>query len=223
MNSVSLMEEWKDIEGYEGLYLISNYGRVLSLRRFRENGNGGYYQDTKLLTQTYASTGYKKVELVKNKKKQSIKIHRLVAKHFVANPYNYNVVNHKDGNPENNYFENLEWCRQIDNVNHAIEIGLKNSFNIDKKSLEYLYLVKNKTPKDIGNIFGISRDPVDRKIEEYGIKKDFVTTYQIEEKWLKNEILKGTKNVDIAKQIGCDKSLISKYKTRLKNKGEIYG
>ena len=60
MNSVSLMEEWKDIEGYEGLYLISNYGRVLSLRRFRENGNGGYYQDTKLLTQTYASTGYKK-------------------------------------------------------------------------------------------------------------------------------------------------------------------
>lgn len=54
MNNVSLMEEWKDIEGYEGLYLISNYGRVLSLRRFRENGNGGYYQDTKLLTQTYA-------------------------------------------------------------------------------------------------------------------------------------------------------------------------
>lgn len=83
--------------------------------------------------------------------------------------------------------------------------------------------MKNKTPKDIGNIFGISREPVDRKIEEYGIKKEFVTTYQIEEKWLENEILKGTKNVDIAKQIGCDKSLISKYKTRLKNKGEIYG
>lgn len=222
MNRVILEEEWKDIQGYEGSYLISNLGRVISLYKYRNNGRSGYFQNTMVLKQTKTTTGYWKVELTKDGERKSIKVHRLVAKHFVPNPYKYEVVNHKDGNPLNNHFKNLEWCRQIDNVNHAIENSLKDVFDIDEKSLRYLYLEQNKTPVEIGSMFGLSRVPIDRKINEYGIKKETVTKFEINQDWLIKQLEAGKKNKDIAKEVGCDCSLISKYKSRLERGENIY-
>ena len=221
MNNV-VLEDWKDIKGYEGLYLISNYGRVMSLRRKKSTGKGYYYLESKILKQSKTTTGYWKIELNKNGVKKSFKVHRLVAQHYIANPYDKENINHKDGNPLNNYFENLEWVNQGENVTHSLEMGLRAFFNIDEKTLSYLYIEKNMSPNEIGNLLGVSRKPIDQLIDEYGIRKDVVTKYQIDEEWLAEQFRKGVKNKDLAKVIGCDQSLISVYKTRLEKGENIY-
>ena len=223
MNNVEKLEEWKDIKGYEGMYLISNFGRVMTLSRERSNGKSSYRMSTNLMRQTLTTTGYYKVELTKNKNRKSKRVHRLVAEMFVANPYKYSVVNHIDGNPLNNYHENLEWCTQQDNVIHALDTGMKDSFYLDKKSLSYLYLDKNMSPNEIAELFGISRIPIDELIWEYGIKKEHSTKYGITENYLIKELQKNRKISDIAKEVGCDQSLISMYKKRIEERGYIYG
>lgn len=222
MNKVVLEEQWKDIKGYEGLYLISNRGRVLSLYQYKRNGGSGYFVNTRELKKSMTTTGYEKVELTKDGKKKSHKIHRLVAKHFVANPFNRDVVNHIDGNYLNNNADNLEWCTTAENCIHALDEGLKRTFDIDKKSLEYLYLEKNMTPMEIGAIFGLSRAPIDNKLKQYGIEKRPATVYQIKEEWLIGQFKDGVTNKEIAEILGCDPSLISKYKSRIEKGVGIY-
>lgn len=222
MNKVIKDEQWKDIKGYEGLYLISDRGRVLSLYKYRSNGKKGYYVNTREMNKSLTTTGYEKVELSKNGKQKSFKIHRLVAKHFVANPFNRQVVNHIDGNYLNNNSDNLEWCTTAENVLHALDAELKVSFDIDKKSLEYLYLNRNLNPEEIGNLFGLTRNPIDFKLKQYGIKKRPDTIYQIDEKWLIKQFNKGATNKELADDLGCDPSLISKYRARIKKGESIY-
>ena len=222
MNCKLSEEKWKDIEGYEGLYLISDKGRVLSLYQYKSNGKSGYYMNTRELKKSMTTTGYEKVELTKCGARHSFKIHRLVAKHFVANPFKREVVNHIDGNYLNNNADNLEWCTTAENVIHAVENGLSKSFDIDKNSLEYLYFEKNLSPVEIGNIFGISRGPVDTKLKQYGIEKRPATTYQIEERWLIEQFNNGATNKEISDNLGCDPSLISKYRSRIKKGESIY-
>lgn len=108
------MEIWKDIEGYEGLYQVSNYGRIKSLARkvFVSNPHFTGYRHTKekILKQGITGMGYEFVILRKNNKNHQIYIHRLVAEAFIPNPNNFPEVNHKDENPKNNHVNNLEWC-----------------------------------------------------------------------------------------------------------------
>ena len=106
------MEEWKDIKGYEGLYQISNKGRVKSL------GNNKTRKE-KIRDGKIGNRGYKKISLCKNGKEKKYSIHRLVAEAFLPNPDNLPVVNHKDENKLNNNVENLEWCTQAYNVNYS--------------------------------------------------------------------------------------------------------
>lgn len=223
MSVSNFLEEWKDIKGYEGLYLISNLGRVMSISRIRNNGNGGYRQKSKILNQSTTTTGYKKIELYNEEGKKSIKVHRLVAEMFVPNPYNYKVVNHLDGNPLNNYFGNLEWCTYSENSRHAIENGLKEFFDIDRRSISHLYINKNFSMQEIGDLFGVSATTIKKKLDEYGISKEVVTTYEITDEYLKKQLEMGKSVTKIAKEIGCDQSLISKYKKRIEERGYIYG
>jgi hypothetical protein len=99
-----MQEIWKDIEGYEGLYQVSNIGRVKSFPRHGTVANG------KIMKQHYDSKGYARVCLSKNGQKQNCKTHRLVAKAFIPNPHHYKQVNHRDENKYNNNVCNLEWC-----------------------------------------------------------------------------------------------------------------
>ena len=113
-------EVWKDIEGYEKLYQISNYGRVKSLeRKVYSNSKFIYTQKEKILIQKTDKLGYKKISLCKNGKNKTFFVHRLVAITFLDNPNNYSCVNHKDENPSNNYLENLEFCSHKYNMNYG--------------------------------------------------------------------------------------------------------
>ena len=105
-------EIWRPIEGYEGLYEVSNLGRVRSLDRFFYRLHKG-----KVLSPTKDRYGYLTVTLNYNGKSKTIKIHRLVAQAFLPNPDNLPQVNHKDEVKSNNCVDNLEWCSAKYNVN----------------------------------------------------------------------------------------------------------
>lgn len=122
------MEVWKDIEGYEGFYQVSNYGRVKSLDRIVQMRRGGKTLDMhikeRIRRQVKSRDGYYGVQLIKGCKEKTIKVHRLVAVAFLDNPDGLPEVNHIDGNKENNRVENLEWCTHGHNIRHAIRTGL---------------------------------------------------------------------------------------------------
>lgn len=114
-------EIWKDIEGYEGLYQVSNLGRVRSLERF--NVNSGVYQNrVRVLKQSHNRRGYKTVTLIKRKARKTVTVHRLVAKAFLENPKMLPQVNHKDENKENNAVGNLEWCDNRYNYSYGTRV-----------------------------------------------------------------------------------------------------
>ena len=95
-----IKEIWKDIPEYEGLYQVSNFGRVKSLKRGKEN----------ILKHIKTKDGYFFINLYQNGKQKNFKVHQLVARMFIPNPYNLPIINHKDENKQNNHVSNLEWC-----------------------------------------------------------------------------------------------------------------
>lgn len=109
------MEEvWKDIEGYEGLYQVSNLGRVKSLAR-----KDGLYMMSERIKKQHISNHYYAIGLNKKGVFKTMHVHRLVAKTFLPNPDNLPQVNHKDENKLNNRVDNLEWCTAKYNVNYG--------------------------------------------------------------------------------------------------------
>ena len=118
-------EEWRDVVGYEGLYQVSNLGRVKSLsRRIVYKDGREYNYPSKVLKNQKISTGYIGVMLYGVDEKKQYYVHRLVAETFVPNPNNLSYVNHKDGCKTNNTISNLEWCSHSDNPKHAYKNGL---------------------------------------------------------------------------------------------------
>lgn len=125
-------EVWKPVEGYEGLYEVSNLGRVRSLN-FNHTGQIRVFKPT---TDSY---GYLHVGLYKNGKPKTFKVHRLVASAFIENPGNLEQVNHKDEDKTNNRVENLEWCDSRYNINY----GTRNSRVSKAQSKHVLQFTKN--------------------------------------------------------------------------------
>ena len=115
-------EIWKDIKGYEGLYQISNKGRVKSLRRairVAEKLGGFRVKGERILLHDVGKFGYHRVHLLKNHKGKHLLVHRLVADAFIDNPMNLPQINHKDENKGNNVVSNLEWCTAKYNSNYG--------------------------------------------------------------------------------------------------------
>lgn len=113
-------EIWKDIVGYEGLYQISNLGRVKSLKRYVPHFKGGLkVVPERMKTIFYQKDGRPRVELSKGNLNRKFFVYRLVAQAFIPNPNNYPCINHKDENPANNSIENLEWCTYKYNANYG--------------------------------------------------------------------------------------------------------
>lgn len=106
MNEIK--ETWKPIEGYEGIYEVSDQGRVRNAKR------GG-----RIMTASTVTHGYRAVSLYKEGKQRAALVHRLVAKAFIPNPESKPQVNHKDMDKSNNCISNLEWVTQNENLAHA--------------------------------------------------------------------------------------------------------
>lgn len=121
-----MQEIWKDIKDYEGLYQVSNFGNVRKLRFINNICNK---EKTFNITKYKQNRGYLKVILYKDGKYKNKLVHRLVAEAFLDNPNNYNDINHKDGNKENNNINNLEYCTKSYNMKHAFKNNLWKSPN----------------------------------------------------------------------------------------------
>ena len=119
------MEIWKDIPEYEELYEISNLGRVKSKTRKTKFGRGWKVYESQILKPQEDKDGYFRIALSKDGKKRRFFIHRLVMMSFVDNSLNLPVVNHIDGNKQNNKLNNLEWVTRSENDLHAFRIGLR--------------------------------------------------------------------------------------------------
>ena len=130
-----MQEIWKDIEGYEGLYQISNLGNVKSVERIVKRGPNFKPVRERLLS-VGDKDGYKHVILSKNGKPKTGWVHRLVAEAFLSNPDKLPVVNHKDENPANNCVENLEWCTHSYN-NSYNDARIKAAVDKRKPVLQY--------------------------------------------------------------------------------------
>lgn len=146
------MEIFKDIIGYEGYYQISNLGRVKSS-----------YKKCSILKSPKCKSGYKTVNLYRDKKLKNCYLHRLIAITFIPNPENKPYVNHIDGNKLNNDLNNLEWCNGSHNVKEAFRLKLKNN----PKGSE-----NKRSKKVINTITNEVYDSLEDASKKLGIKKN---------------------------------------------------
>ena len=109
-------EIWKDISGYEGVYQISNIGRVRKTKNRKDGLPGNQFL---YMAKTDNGNGYDYITLHKNGTRKNHYIHRLVASAFIENPQKKNCVNHIDYNRKNNNVDNLEWCTCKENIRHS--------------------------------------------------------------------------------------------------------
>lgn len=111
-----MKEIWKDIEGYEGIYQVSNLGRVRSVDRYVQHNYGGLkFQSGKILKPSIQNTGYYYVLLYKNGKALRKTLHRIIAKAFIPNPENKPQIDHINGIRTDNRIENLRWVTPSEN------------------------------------------------------------------------------------------------------------
>lgn len=127
---ISTREVWKPIAWYEGIYEVSNLGKVRSLRFWKN----------KPLKMVTTSRGYLIIDLHFKRKNKHYKVHRLVSKAFIENPENKPQVNHKNWIKADNRVENLEWCSAEENIKHAIDNGLNLQKSVMQYSLEWEFI-----------------------------------------------------------------------------------
>lgn len=173
-----MREIWKDIVGYEGLYSVSNLGRVKSLKRLLNDGR--LWKERILKPET--NHGYLRVRLCDNNGKKHKRVHILVAEAFIPNPNDYPYVNHKDENKSNNRVDNLEWCTAKYNSNYGsctFKIAKKLAKPIAQYNLDNEFIQKFKSISDASRKTGFNIAPLsnccNNKCENaYGYKWRFI-------------------------------------------------
>ncbi len=152
------MSKWKTVQGYEGLYKVSDKGYVKNIRSNR------------ILSTSY-SHGYKIVKLSKNNKLKTFYIHRLVLGTFTGNRRDLQV-NHKNGIKTDNSLTNLEWTTRSENIRHAIDTGLITRFDHNKRPIKnirdkILYSNLKEAANDLGINYNTLKSGIIRKSNKY--------------------------------------------------------
>jgi hypothetical protein len=139
------MEIWKDVVGYEGIYQVSNLGRIKSIDRLVWHSSNKSYSKLKgvILKLDKKNKLYEQIHLCKNRKSKNFLVHRIVAQAFIPNTFNKSQVNHIDENKFNNKASNLEWVTQSENINH----GNRNKIVSEKNSKKVKRIDKNNNIK----------------------------------------------------------------------------
>ncbi|MDV4025591.1 endodeoxyribonuclease [Elizabethkingia anophelis] len=163
------MEEWKDVIEYEGLYKVSNTGKIMSCERIVNSPKGKRIVKSKILKSIITSTGYPRVHLSKEGAKNKVSVHRIVAIAFIDNPDNKPQVNHINGIKTDNTVGNLEWVTSLENISHSWNTGLSKAKKSEDSSncklntstvLEIKKLLKESNGKNqllLAKQFGISQ------------------------------------------------------------------
>ena len=165
-------EIWRDVANYDGLYKVSNYGRVKSFHC----ANG------KILARGFDSGRYPMMHLNKGKQSKTMSIHKLVSRAFLVNVDNKREINHKDGNKENNCVWNLEWATRKENMEHAARMGLIRNgedngkaklTNEQVKFIRKIYKPRDKTfgVKALARQFGVSKEAMSDIINGKSFKR----------------------------------------------------
>ena len=174
-------ELWKiAIEGY---YEVSNYGNVRSLDRYVEHPQGRMRLKGKDMKISMANTGYKQVEFRVNGKRETWRIHNLVALLFVenSNPDLLTQINHIDGDKFNNKANNLEWCTCLENIRHAFSLNLiprkkgAEMYNAklndeSVREIRRLYSTGKYTQSALDKLFGVGEGTVNKIVRNLAWK-----------------------------------------------------
>jgi len=194
------MENFINITGFEGLYMLNRQGVIKSLEKRHPSGfkgRGITVRPERIMTPTKDKDGYLCINLSKNKKIYGKKIHRLIAEHFIPNPEKKKTVNHKNGNKTDNNIENLEWMTNLENLKHSWDNNMKTNFNVNAnanrlngmKSAKEIFAYDFKT-----NAFLWSEPSIKSASRKYGLDiRSMQRVLKGEKRFVKNIILKFSK------------------------------
>lgn len=138
VDGILFTEEWKDIKGYEGLYKISSFGRIKTLMRKESLLNKiglpmVRVRKEAIKKQKVYPRGYLGIDLIKDKIKETVYVHRLVAEQFIPNPENKRTVNHKKAVKSDNRFHQLEWATYAEQFKHSRALGIHDDYGSKSK------------------------------------------------------------------------------------------
>jgi hypothetical protein len=168
-DGISYTEEWKPLIGYEELYSISSFGRMKSLKKEWSNGS----KDESIMSLFKDKKDYIRIRLRNNGQRKGFTVHRLVALHFISNPDGLPEVNHKDFDPSNNFYLNLEWGTHLHNIQHSVKAGRITGWtgeksprakhtNEDILRIRELYASGEHTQDEIATMYGVKRHNISK-------------------------------------------------------------
>lgn len=186
-----MVEIWKPVKGYEGLYEVSNLGNVKALKRTVNKGKCHRTWDEHILKTAIDGCGYFRTNLARNGTNKTFKVHRLVVEAFIPNPENKPTVNHINGDKTDNRVENLEWATQNEQMKHACDMNLKRcdgEHNSAHKLTfeEVKWIREHHIPRDsqFGSLalaarFGVHRKTISRIVNNKTWKVGDANVYQV--------------------------------------------
>lgn len=171
----SIAEIWKDVQGYERLYQVSNLGRVKSLGRFVDKLKCHYWQEEKILKLRKRADGYLNVILSKKGKTKTFSVHRLVAVAFIPNPENKTEVDHINAIKTDNSVNNLRWASHKENMNNSLTIAFLSISKVGEKNPFYGKKLSEETKRKISDRLSGKNNPKAHKVKNIDTNEIFNT------------------------------------------------